>query len=176
MKPAHLFWMVAAAGVFGLFVPGDRQAGDAHTESTEAQAGGGKSGNAANLAWYGGETVLERVSDGHFYAEAHVDGLPVLFLVDTGASVVALTAEDAIDAGLHWEDADLQMIGHGANGPVQGVRTTIKEMELGGFRSRNVEAVIVPQGLQISLLGQSFLSQIENVEISDDRMVLSGGY
>jgi aspartyl protease family protein len=47
-------------------------------------------------------------------------------------------------------------------------------MDVGGFEARNVEAAIIPEGLGISLLGQSYLSRIDNVEISDDEMRLGG--
>jgi aspartyl protease family protein len=129
----------------------------------------------ARDAWLSGDTVLQRSGDGHFYASVQIDSRDYRMLVDTGASVVALTGEDAEAIGLTWSDADLREIGRGASGPVQGVPVTIDRIELGGFEARNVRAAILPEGLDVSLLGQSFLSQIPGVRIDGDRMMLGGG-
>lgn len=126
-------------------------------------------------AWYSGAHSLRRANDGHFYADAYVQGSPVRFLIDTGASVVALTADDAHAAGLQWDNSNVRVIGTGANGPVYGVSRTISELEMGGITRRNIDAVIIPRGLEISLLGQSFLSQVASVEISGDEMLLEDG-
>lgn len=130
---------------------------------------------SAREAWLAGETVLQREPDGHFYASVQIDSHDYRLLVDTGASMVALTGEDAEAIGLTWSDADLREIGRGASGPVYGVPATIERIELGGLEARNVRAAIVPEGLGVSLLGQSFLSQLRGVRIDGDRMMLGGG-
>jgi aspartyl protease family protein len=123
--------------------------------------------------WYAGETILQREADGHFYANASLDGMDVRFMVDTGASIIALTGDDAMAMGLQWDDAQVRQIGHGANGPVYGVATRISRVELGQFSANNVQAAIIPEGLRVSLLGQSFLSKIGKVEIRDNQMVFA---
>lgn len=171
MKTGQLLTIVAAIGAVGLIMPREIHVGSSIPRETvvvEQQ----KPPVVQSFHWYAGETVLDRASDGHFYAEATVDGQQVLFLVDTGASVVALTGDDAADLGLQWYEEDLQPVGRGASGPVRGVPIMLNELMLGSFRSQNVPAVIIPRGLPVSLLGQSFLSKIENVEISGDQMVL----
>lgn len=171
MKPSQLLAIVAGIGAMGLIMPREIHVGSSIPRETvivESE----KPPVVQSFHWYADETVLDRAADGHFYAEATVDGQPVLFLVDTGASVVALTGDDAADLGLTWQDDQLSEVGRGASGPVRGVPTIIDELSLGSFRSENVPAVIIPHGLPVSLLGQSFLSKIEKVEISGDRMVL----
>jgi aspartyl protease family protein len=171
MKPSQLLMIVAAIGAVGLLVPREIHVGSSVPRETvivESE----KPPVVQSFHWYAGETVLDRAADGHFYAEAMVDGQSVLFLVDTGASVVALTGDDAAELGLQWDDQDLQAVGRGASGTVRGVPTVITELSLGSFRSQNVPAVIIPDGLPVSLLGQSFLSKIENVAITGDQMVL----
>ena len=126
----------------------------------------------ARLNWYGGGHSLQRAGDGHFYADATVAGMPVRLMVDTGASVVALTADDAAAAGLHWDEADISVIGRGASGDVYGVPATLSEIDVGGIVERGVPAVIIPEGLDVSLLGQSYLSRVGSVEISNDRLIL----
>lgn len=123
-------------------------------------------------AGWGTETALKRERDGHFYADVTVEGVPTRMLVDTGASVVALTGDDALAMGLYWDESEVAPVAQGASGAVYGVNTTISHMRLGDFEARDVRAVIVPEGLGISLLGQSFLATIDNVRIADDRMVL----
>ncbi len=123
-------------------------------------------------AWAAGSTELPRAADGHFYAEASVDGIPLHFLVDTGATLIALTGEDAQALGLSWSDADVGLVAQGASGPVFGLHTRLESVRLGGHEAREVEAMIIPEGLGISLLGQSFLGTVQPVRIESDRMVL----
>lgn len=127
--------------------------------------------DAASPDW-GGEVTLQRQGDGHFYADVSVDGVPARMLVDTGASVVALTREDALSMGLFWDDSEIEPVAQGASGTVYGINTSLPRVRLGDFEAQNVRAVIIPEGLGVSLLGQSFLETIDRVRISGDRMVL----
>ena len=87
---------------------------------------------------------------------------------------MALTAADARAAGLTWSAAEIEIVAQGASGPVAGVPVTLDKVVLGGHEARDVRAIIVPEGLAISLLGQSFLATIDPVRIERDRMVLGG--
>ena len=129
--------------------------------------------SADTLRSYGGEMVLDREGDGHFYATAQIGGSDYKMLVDTGASVVALTGKDAEAIGLTWNPEDLAPVARGASGPVMGVPVKIDDLAVGDFEARDVDAVIIPEGLSISLLGQSFLRQVRNVDIADDKLTLS---
>jgi aspartyl protease family protein len=115
---------------------------------------------------------LLRAQNGHFFVMGDVDGAMVNFIVDTGASVIALTANDAQKLGQTWYPNELQVVGRGANGDVIGKPIMLSRVKIGHIEVLNVRAVIIPQGLDTSLLGQSFLSQIPNVNISGDRMTL----
>lgn len=119
-----------------------------------------------------GQARLTRHADGHFYADIRIDGRPVRMLVDTGASFVALTRADADRAGVDWREDDAVVVGNGAGGPVRGVPVTLDQVELGGHRARAVQAAVIVDGLQVSLLGQSFLQQVDTVRIEGDRMTL----
>ena len=154
----------------------DESAGELALGSSATGAGqsSSASGSQASSDWFAGDHALERQADGHFYASALVDGASLRMMVDTGASVIALTAADASAAGLYWDDAEVRPIGQGASGTVYGVPAQLDEVEIGGMVRRNVAAVIIPEGLRISLLGQSYLKQISGVEIADNRMILSG--
>ena len=123
-------------------------------------------------AW-GEEVTLLREGDGHFYADVVVNGTSARMLVDTGATTVALTGADAAAFGIYWEQSDIDVVAQGANGPVYGVRTKLPRVEVDGFEAKDVAAIIVPEGLGISLLGQAFLSSVDRVEITGDQMILS---
>ncbi len=118
------------------------------------------------------ETVLERESDGHFYAYVEVNGQTVRFLIDTGASTVALTKDDAQRVGIPFSPSEFRVVGRGASGPAMGQLVTIGRVAIDGKQAYDVQGVVLDDGLDISLLGQSFLSKIPNVTIQGDRMTL----
>ena len=117
------------------------------------------------------EVTLERNSDKHFYADAKVNGQPVRFLVDTGASEIALTEEDARKAGLTVDPSRYELVGEGASGIVRGQYVELKDVQLDGIRLSDAKAVIV-QGANISLLGQPFLEDVDEIVIRKDEMIL----
>ena len=116
--------------------------------------------------------VLTRQADGHFYANAGVNDGEVRFLVDTGASAIALTGADADALGISWDDGQLQLIGRGVSGDVFGKPVLLKSVRVGDIIAYDVQAAIIPDGLDVSLLGQSFLSKVGNVNIQENQMTL----
>ena len=112
---------------------------------------------------------LVREPDGHFYAEAQVNGARVRFMIDTGATFVALTRDDAQRAGIPLGSARATAIG--AGGPVEVIPVTIDRLAIGALSATQVQGAVADE-LAVSLLGQSFLSQVGTVEIHGDRMVL----
>jgi aspartyl protease family protein len=117
------------------------------------------------------ETKLERVPNGHFYADGNVNGQPVRLVVDTGASTVALTVADAQRIGVPFSTSEFTVIGSGASGPVRGQDVMLDRVEVGGKEVRGVRAAVV-EGLDVSLLGQTYLSRITSVQMSGDTMTL----
>ncbi|MEM1052205.1 MAG: TIGR02281 family clan AA aspartic protease [Pseudomonadota bacterium] len=149
---------------------GSSDGGDWVPRSAALQSGGASSTND----WNAGTYTLSREYDGHFYASTSVNGVGLRMMVDTGASVIALTGSDARAAGIFWDQSEVRPIARGASGTVYGVARTLDEVDVGGFTRRNVRAMIVPHGLDISLLGQSYLGQISSVQIEGNAMILSG--
>jgi aspartyl protease family protein len=119
----------------------------------------------------GNGIVLRRQADGHFYADAQVNGTPVRMLVDTGASGIALTRDDARKAGIGISIGMPNVIGQGAGGGVKGEYVMLDLIALGDESATNIPAVVLDGGSQ-SLLGQSFLRQFASVEIRGETMVL----
>jgi aspartyl protease family protein len=118
------------------------------------------------------DKVIERSDDGHFYVDAEVNGQLVHFLVDTGASSVVLTMADAKHVGLPFSEAQFSVIARGASGDVSGQIMKIGRVAIGRKEAFDVQGAVVAEGLDVSLLGQSFLSRIGTLVIDGDRMIL----
>lgn len=108
----------------------------------------------------GTEITLPVGTGGHYYAAGSINGRPVRFLVDTGATTVAIPQRDADRLGLDWRNAPVAN-GHTANGIVQMRTVTLAAVRIGDVEVPNVEAVVVPQGMPFVLLGNSFLRRFQ---------------
>ena len=117
------------------------------------------------------ETRLTRRPDGHFSATVDVGGQPIEMVVDTGATLVALTLTDAQRLGIMIDPTSFATVGTGASGPVRGQVVTLPDVAVGGRHVRQVQAAVV-EGLDRSLLGQSYLRHLASVQISGDTMAL----
>ncbi|MBA4048559.1 MAG: TIGR02281 family clan AA aspartic protease [Sphingomonas sp.] len=117
------------------------------------------------------ETVLDRTPAGHFVAVADVNTMPIRFVVDTGADIVALTEADARQANIAFDPLQYRVIGRGAAGDVRGQEVTLDSLVLDGKRATNVRAVVI-EGGNVSLLGHTYLRQLQSVSIEGDRMRL----
>ncbi len=119
--------------------------------------------------------VLQADGRGHFLLHPQVDGLAVRMMVDTGASIVALTAEDAEKAGIRPNPGDFKRPISTANGTVMVAQALIRELRVGDIRVNDVEAVVVPAGrLGTSLLGMSFLRRLKGFDMAGGRLTLRG--
>jgi aspartyl protease family protein len=119
--------------------------------------------------------VLQADGRGHFLLHPQIDGLTVRMLVDTGASIVALTAEDAAKAGIRPGPAAYDRLISTANGTVMVAPTRIRELRVGDISVRDVEAVVLPPGrLGTSLLGMSFLRRLKGFDMAGGRLTLRG--
>ncbi len=109
---------------------------------------------------------------GHFHVNALVNGTAVNFLVDTGASDVAISTDDALRLGLHPDKLVYNMPYQTANGVTMAAQITIGEIKVGDIVVRNVQASVGRGNMDMSLLGMSFLNQISSIEVKGDRLVL----
>ncbi len=127
-------------------------------------------GSNAGLAAGGSRVVLTAGPGGHFTSEGQINGRIVRFMVDTGASAVALSISEAERIGLKYKNGDrVQM--NTANGVVPGWRMTLDSVRLGDVSIGGVDAVITPASMPYVLLGNSFLNRFQ-MNRTNDQMVL----
>lgn len=120
-----------------------------------------------------GEIVVPRSPDGHFRVKARVNDAEVVFLVDTGASGVVLTGEDAARAG--FDPAGLAFTSRAmtANGDVRLAPIRVERLKLGPVEADRFRASVSEGQLFSSLLGMDFLRRFSRVTVEGDRMVLT---
>ncbi|MCK4742603.1 MAG: TIGR02281 family clan AA aspartic protease [Sulfuriflexus sp.] len=117
----------------------------------------------------GQEIVLQRNHYGHYVATGHINGMPVTFLLDTGASDVSIPSELADTLGL---ERGISQVYNTANGQITAHLTRLDRISLGGIELRNVPASINPatQGDEV-LLGMSFLKDLEFTQRGDTLII-----
>ncbi len=126
---------------------------------------------------YGSETgpnevTYSRARDGHFYIDAESRRVPIRFLVDTGASLVVLSPGDAQRLGFDLTRVTFDQIFETANGTVRGASAVLNELWIGDRRLRNVRVSINEAPMSNSLLGMTFLRQLESYEVRGDLLYL----
>ena len=152
LERALLILTIAGGAAIGVFWPTQRQDKPVATSSAAVVA-------------------IARSPDKHYYADAQVNGHPVRFLVDTGSSEIALTEEDARKAGLNVDRTKYEPVGQGASGMVRGQYVELRSIAVGEIRRSNTKAVVV-EGASISLLGQPFLDEVDEIVIRKGEIVL----
>lgn len=124
---------------------------------------------------WGREVRIAAARDHQYYVTAAVNDAPSSFLVDTGASYVALRDADARRAGIYAEWTDFNQPVRTANGETRAALVDLRRIEIDGIRVENVKAFILPDSqLSVNLLGMSFLSKLESVEARGGELVLKG--
>ncbi|MBL8905985.1 MAG: TIGR02281 family clan AA aspartic protease [Rhizobiales bacterium] len=113
-------------------------------------------------------TEIKADDRGHFITRAEIDGSGITVMVDTGASVVALSYEDADDIGLRPASLTYDTPVMTANGQIKAARVTLRRVEIDGVRVRDVAGMVLPAGsMDGSLLGMSFLSHLRSFRIEN---------
>jgi aspartyl protease family protein len=169
----NIMIFAAVMVVLGTFMA---QTADRMTAATPALAA------ADSRRMTSGETVghaglrslsIPRDARGHFLAEGRIDGQRIGFMVDTGASVVALNETSAARFGLRPAPGDFNAAVSTANGTIRAARTRLARLDVGGLVVRDVDAMVLPDAaLSQNLLGLSFLSKLKRFEYANGQMVL----
>jgi len=128
------------------------------------------------IAWVR-QTSARRAQDGHYYFDTALNGASasIRMMFDTGATSVALRAEDAAQAGIDVSSLDYSITSHTANGTTTVAPVRLDSLQVGGITHRNVRATVSRPGrLGVSLLGQSFMSKLAGYRFEKDELVLQG--
>lgn len=120
----------------------------------------------------GGRIEVPVGSDGHYHLTAALNGVDVRFVVDTGASTIALSPQDAEKIGINPEALAYTGLANTANGQVETAPVRIQTVDLGDFHDQNVQALVLRSDLNLSLMGMSYLSRFARVSIERDMLVL----
>ena len=166
-------WLFASGPIAELALAAALSAGAAPAASTGQPVASPRPG-MVDFTLTAGQSgaAIRRAGDGLFYCTGWVNGVPVRFLIDTGATTVVLTPADAARAGVLPDAAAFRFSASTAGGSVAMARIRLAQLSAGAAERHNVDAAIAGGGLGVSLLGQSYLAQLDSVRISGDTMVL----
>jgi aspartyl protease family protein len=145
------------------------------SETAFAAAPAAMAAPVLKTAYYGREVRLPAGENHQYFVTAAVNQRPASFLVDTGASYVALRDSDARAANIYVSWSDYTQPVRTANGETKAALVNIDVIEIDGIRIEHVKAFILPDDqLAMNLLGMSFLSKLESVEQRNGELVLKG--
>lgn len=120
----------------------------------------------------GGETRVDMASDGHFWLSATINGVPRRFLVDTGATLTAISDTTARDAQVPQKTMRQTLLMRTANGTVRSEVATIAELRFGNILARDLDAVIAPGLGETNVIGMNFLSRLDSWRVEGQTLVL----
>lgn len=120
-----------------------------------------------------GQVSVPRSPDGHYYLTLDINNVPVDFVVDTGATQVVLTQDDARRIGIDLETLDYVGSASTANGVVRTAPVVLNDVTLGDMRDRNLDAVVNGGAMEDSLLGMAYLGRYDRIEIFNGELVLT---
>ncbi|MBR1126165.1 TIGR02281 family clan AA aspartic protease [Bradyrhizobium lablabi] len=169
MRNIMLFAAVAIG--LGLFM---LQTADRKMSLAMAKAPAQQSAPVQPVAQPGVRSIsIARDARGHFQTDGRIDGQRMGFMVDTGASVVALNEKSAAKFGQRPRESDYTATVSTANGTIKAARIRIARMEVGELIVRDVDAMVLPdEALSENLLGLSFLSKLRRFEYANGKLVL----
>lgn len=119
-----------------------------------------------------GKLIFRKSADGHFHVDALVNGAKINFIVDTGATDLVLSPEDAEKMGYKLSELEYDRLYITANGVVKAASILITSVQIGGIEFRDVDASINSAPMQSSLLGMSFLERLEYYQFQDEQLIM----
>ena len=173
-----MLWLVGALMLFGAalqmpFLAGKFETPGAHQVSTGSRGAARNEDRSRRERPAGHVVELQAGRNGHVVTDADINGRSVEVMVDTGASMVALTFEAAERAGIYVRDRDFTLRASTANGVSLFAPVTLSSVSIGDITVRNVRAAVAERGkLQTTLLGMSFLGRLERFELRNGRLIL----
>ncbi len=153
--------------LFGPQAPEESQEQRTAKQPARTAKGAGKASRPASRA-----LTIRASAGGHFVVKADVDGADIRFMVDTGATEVVLTPEDAARIGFDLRARNFTRQFNTAGGVIRAAPVTLRRLRIGQLVLRDVEAWVNEAPLFVSLLGMSFLKRLDGYEVQGDRLIL----
>ena len=170
-----LLWVVIFAALLGLFKLGEQNGifssrmkavgDDVASNATEAPLPSARAEGQA--------LRIPIANDGHYWVEGNVNGTPTRFLIDSGASITALSVTSARAAGLNFDLAAPGVSMLTANGKIDAKRSSISTLTIGPIRSSDLPIVISPAFGDVNVIGMNLLSRLKSWGVQDGEMVLT---
>lgn len=171
-----MLWIVIFAALLGLFKTGEkfglfagRMSGEGGVPSARDEA----PPKVPRARAYGQALHIPISPDGHYWVEGTVNGTPARFLIDSGASITALSVTSARASGLNF---DLNAPGVSmmtANGKIDAKHSAISTLAIGPIRASDLDIVISPAFGDVNVIGMNMLSQLKSWGVQDGEMVLT---
>ena len=173
--------LIAVCGAMAYMIG---QAGEDDTAAKAVPSGQGVGSSAVKPAAYvasppvqgegaASEMVLRANANGHFIVTAEVNGTPIRFVVDTGATDIMISADDAERAGFRPHQLNFTKKYQSANGIVRGAPVRLRSLRVGQIEMYDVEASVNEVDIGISLLGMGFLSRLEGYQVENGKLVMA---
>lgn len=121
----------------------------------------------------GGETRVPLSADGHFWIDAKVNGTRQRFMVDTGATLTAISQDVADEAAVQPDPLRLPVVVRTANGAMQADMVRLDEVRFGSIVARDMDAIVTPATGGLNVLGMNFLSRLKGWRVEDGVLILS---
>lgn len=121
----------------------------------------------------GGETRIPLAADGHYWIKARLNGVPLRLMVDTGATVTALSGDVAAAAGIEPDRMRSEATVETANGSVTAAPARIDELRFGSVVARDLDAIVLPAEGGPNVLGMNFLTRLKGWRVEDGVLILT---
>ena len=177
MYARHILPMLAAALLIAatvvFFIVPKTEKFDAATPAAAALTNAGPSESSTKpRANFNNAAIINREADGHYWTRADVQGTDVRFMVDTGASIVALTLHDAQRIGFKPSELEFDNEVRTAGGVTMGAYVILDKVRIGRVEMDGISAMVLKDGLDQSLLGMSFLGELYSYEFKGDTLII----
>ena len=176
-----LLWVAIFAGLLGLFTYAQKQgwltgrwAEQGPGQTTEQGIASGDAPSAVPRASAQGQALHIPVApDGHYWVEGTINGTPARFLIDSGATITALSEQTARAVGLNYDPGEPGAIMTTANGRVEARRSTIASLEIGPITASDLPVVVSPAFGEINVIGMNMLSRLKGWGVQNSEMILT---
>lgn len=170
-----LLWVAIFAGLLALLTFAQDQGYLTGRWASRGDVGGTDAGPSTLPATrtQGQAIRIPVAPDGHYWVEATINGTPARFLIDSGATVTALSEGTARAAGLNYDVGEPGVVMTTANGKVEAKRSTIATLAIGPINASDLPVVVSPAFGEVNVIGMNMLSRLKSWGVQDGDMVLT---